>query len=528
MPEYELVLEKDGREAGRYPLVPAGIVIGRSPDVDVVLTGQMVSRRHARVWLEEGVARAEDLGSRNGISVNGRRVVSSELLAGDHLMVGDISFRLEHALKIPSGSSFISFEKAGRLAEEMVQKEGGAALPLLYKAAKLLGTVFDLDDLLRQILKLIFEALPVRRSYILTLSPETNEPVIHATLSRETDGSEGPPLSLTLIRHVFKERSAVLTLDAMDDSRFDASQSIMKYSIHGAMCAPLFGREAIVGAIYVDAGTQEVIFTKDNLELFTAISWVVGIAVENARLYQENVDRERLVAIGKATAGVGHCVKNILTGIMGGAQFIDMAIERKDITYLEKGWPIMSRSIERIENLVLNMLSFSRDHTPEFAPMDVNGLVNEVTETVRSRAEKGNVTLTFNQEDIGVVCADSREIYRVLLNLVTNALDACERKGGTVSVSTSAKPEGCCIEVSDTGVGIPAEVLPRLFQAFFTTKGSRGTGLGLACSYKIVREHHGTITVKSEPGQGTSFTVFLPRQGSTGPPRSHVGQTQTA
>jgi signal transduction histidine kinase len=278
------------------------------------------------------------------------------------------------------------------------------------------------------------------------------------------------------------------------------------------MCAPLIGRQSVVGAIYVDAGREDTMFTEANLELLTAIARVVGVAVENARLYQDNVKRERLVAIGQATAGVGHCVKNILTGIKGGAQFVDMALENKDFTYIEKGWPIMHRAIERIEMLVLNMLTFSRDRTPDLGPADINSLVEEVLAIVKSRADRIKVTLEFVRGSLGIVLADTREIYRALLNLVTNALDACERKGGTVTVTTYATPEGCCIEVKDTGVGIPPEILPKLSQAFVTTKGSSGTGLGLACTYKIVQEHGGKVTVESKVNEGAKFTVFLPKR----------------
>ena len=509
MTEYELVLQQQGGDVARYPIDEDGLIIGRSPEVDVVLPSQMVSRRHARIWLEEGVLTVEDLGSRNGIGVNGRRVLRAQLSLDDQLMVGDATFVLAKTQKDSTISSVITYEQAGVLADEMLQKEGGG-IPILYKAARLLGTVFDLDDLLSGILELIFEALPVRRGFILTLSADTDEPEIHASLSQEDDSFEGAPLSQTLVRHVFDQESAMLTLDAMDDSRFGSSQSILRYAIHAAMCAPLIGRHAIVGAIYVDVGSQDTIFTKQDLELLTAIAWVVGVAVENARLYQENVQRERLVAIGQATAGVGHCVKNILTGIMGGAQFVDLAIEKDDLMYLEKGWPIMRRAIERIENLMVNMLTFSRDRKPDLAAADINGLVQEVLEIVRSRADRFNITLESECGELGVVHADNRQIYRVLLNLVLNGIDACEQEGGTVTVTTRTDANGCYIEVKDNGVGIPPELLPKLSQAFVSSKGSNGTGLGLACSYKIVREHGGDIAVESEPGKGAKFTVFLP------------------
>jgi len=101
-------------------------------------------------------------------------------------------------------------------------------------------------------------------------------------------------------------------------------------------------------------------------------------------------------------------------------------------------------------------------------------------------------------------------MHRVLLNLLCNAIDACEQEGGTIEISTGRDPRGFFLRVSDTGVGIPRENLSKLSQPFFTTKGEHGTGLGLACSYRIVEKHGGTISVDSEPGMGSTFTVHLP------------------
>jgi signal transduction histidine kinase len=259
------------------------------------------------------------------------------------------------------------------------------------------------------------------------------------------------------------------------------------------------------------------------LELLSAIARVVGVAVENARLYQENVQQERLAAIGEATAGLGHCIKNILTGIRGGGEFVNMALEKKDLKYLERGWPILMRSIERIDNLVLNMLSFSKDRMPEKTLTDVNQIARDTVEMVRKRAEKSAIELAVDTDFSGTAVVDGRDIYRVVLNLVVNAVEACESKGGgKVTVQVRCAEDGCTIKVSDTGCGIPPEILPKLSQAFVSTKGSSGTGLGLACSYKIVREHGGRVDVTSEVGKGTSFTVFLPCEIKPGVPTQRV------
>lgn len=514
MADYELVLCRPDGVGERYRITENGLRIGRGTENDVILSDKLASRRHARIFREGNALIIQDLDSRNGVDVNGARVMRAEMVEGDKIRIGDVVFQLIRSVGSNIGQSVIDEEKARALHESILSEGGGGRLAVLYQAAKLLGTVFDIDELLREILALIFAALPVRRGFII-LCREAEEPEIHASRSLER-GEQGPPLSRTLIHHVFTQKSAMLTTDAQDDSRFDQAASVFGHQIHSAMCAPLRGRQDLVGAIYVDSGTTPRPFTNDDLGLLTAIAQVVGVAVENARLYNENVQRERLAAIGQATAGLGHCVKNILTGIRGGSEFIDMAIREDNIKYLKSGWPIMSRSVDRIEMLVMNMLTFSRDRQPERSVTDIGMLIRDVFAGLQIRAEKVKVELDSSGLQAGRIDVDPQEIFRVIQNLTLNAIEACERRGGRVSATCVYDPEGCTFSITDTGEGIPAHIVPRLSQAFVTTKGSSGTGLGLACTYKIINEHGGSVSVDTAVGRGTTFTIQLPHVGTQG------------
>ena len=510
MPACELVIVKAAGDVVRHLVPEGGIGAGRGEENGIVLNSRHASRNHARFWVEQGEVHFEDLGSRNGVEVNGERRQRGTLSDGDRLVIAGQELLVQFVAADSSfGRAAISREKAAALQESIIQDAGDERLLVLYRAAKLLGEVFDLDELLDKILKLIFQALPVRRGYILTLGPMDNRPEIRAALSAG-GGEEGPPLSHTLIRHVFDNAEAILTSDARADSRFGRAESIMGHDIHAAMCAPLHGRSAVAGVIYVDVGNASTPLGERDLELLSAVAQVVGVAVENARLYRENMERERLAAIGMATAGLGHCIKNILTGIRGGAQFINMAIDRQDLKYLDRGWPILRGAMDRIDRLVMNMLVFSKDRKPERARTDINTLIRDVLGLFEVRAKKYKVGLAFEPDPVGVINADAQGIYRVVLNLVVNAVEACEHNEGSVSVACVCTDQGCTLRISDTGIGIPADIVPHLSQAFVSSKGSGGTGLGLACSYKIVREHGGDIQVRSQPGSGTVFTVFIP------------------
>jgi len=512
MPSYELILRVPGERDECFTIANGGVVIGRSPSADVVLTDPLVSREHAWVGLEEGGLVAKDNGSRNGITVNGERYEHCVLKDGDMIGVGEHVLVVRKCKPLNDDSTLISDQEATAIYESILAEDQEGRLPILYKAAELSGEIFDLDELLGRILALIFENLAVRRGFILTVDKAVNEPEVRA---QRVGAGGGPelPLSKTLIDHVFRNQTAVLTHDAREDERFDTSESIVGYEIQQAMCAPLHGRRGCVGAIYVDRALDMTRFTSDDLELLTAIGRVVGTAVENAQLYMENINRERLAAIGEATAGLGHCVKNILTGIKAGGEYMDMALQEKNFTYVERGWPFVRRATDRIEMLMMNLLTYSREREPQLSPSNINDLAAEVIEVVRSRADKVNVSIALQAEAVKPVMMDSREIYRVVLNLITNAIEACDaadRDDKTVVVKTATESSGCTVEVTDNGIGIPPEIMNKLSQAFVTTKGSSGTGLGLACSYKIAQEHGGDIFVTSEPGHGSTFSLFLP------------------
>ncbi len=507
----ELVILKASGDVERYTVPEGGISVGRGEDNGITLSSKHASRYHARFWVEAGALHFEDLGSRNGVEVNGARTEEGVLADGDRLVIGGQEIRVEIAAESSFGRAAITREQAAALRESIIREAGDERLMVLYRAANLLGEVFDLDELLDKILRLIFQALPVRRGYILTLGGVDKRPEIRAVLS-QGGAEDGPPLSHTLIQHVFDNAEAILTSDARSDSRFGRAESIMGHDIHAAMCAPLHGRSAVAGVIYVDVGNTSAPLSEHDLELLSAVAQVVGVAVENARLYQENMERERLAAIGMATAGLGHCIKNILTGIRGGAQFINMAIEKQDVKYMDRGWPILRGAMDRIDRLVMNMLVFSKDRRPERSRTDVNAIVRDVLGLFEERAKKYKVGLSFEPDPVGIANVDAQGIYRVVLNLVVNAVEACEHNEGSVSVACVCTEQGCTIRIADTGIGIPEDIVPHISQAFISSKGSGGTGLGLACSYKIVREHGGDIQVKSQPSSGTVFTVYIPEQ----------------
>ena len=238
---------------------------------------------------------------------------------------------------------------------------------------------------------------------------------------------------------------------------------------------------------------------------------------EIKRLEKELVGAERLAAIGQTVAGMAHCIKNILHGLKGGSYLVNIGINKDNTDKLKTGWQMVQRNIGRTSDLVQDLLSYSKEREPEFKPCFPNEIADDVCELMKEVARENDVAIVKKfSESIGEVVMDSRTIHRCLLNLVSNAIDACRyddsvTKTHCVTVSTTLESDNFIrFDVSDNGSGMTEEVKEKIFGSFFSTKGSQGTGLGLLVSRKLIEEHGGTIDVTSQLGEGTTFTVRLP------------------
>jgi signal transduction histidine kinase len=178
---------------------------------------------------------------------------------------------------------------------------------------------------------------------------------------------------------------------------------------------------------------------------------------------------------------------------------------------------MIKRNIDQTSDLVMDLLTFSKEREPEFQDCFPNEIANDVCELVTDVAHTHGIGIVKAfSEDIGEVSLDPNTLHQSLLNLVSNAIDACIfddniNKKYEVHISTGlADPETLRVEISDNGSGMSAEVRKKLFSSFFSTKGAKGTGLGLLVTRKLIEEHNGSIVVDSELAIGTTFTLKLP------------------
>lgn len=546
-----------GRDQGTLFDVDQGTAaLGRDASNQIRLHDTEVSRRHAELHYDGSACTVVDLASSNGTFVNAHRIDNQHpLSSGDKLQLGgtimlftdladpaektpqdlldkiDIvtrglggeSSRIVRSMSQEEGSQLLNFDFEGGSSPWLARARSN--LQVMYRTALAVSHTLDIDQLLDRIMQLIFEWVEADRGCIMLLDDQHKQLV--PKVRRNRQGFESPEklaISKTILDYVFEHNEGVLTSDAREDERWDRAASIVQMGIREAICVPMQGRYDVVGVIYIDTSTspQRIIqqkghqnkFTDEHLKLMIAIAHQAALAVEDTRYYSAMMHAERLAAVGQTIAMLSHHIKNILQGIRGGSYLIELGLSQHDEDVVRKGWTMVDRNQGKISALVLDMLTFSKEREPEPVPGDINKVIGEVVELVQSRAVELGVTIEWlPDEGIPTLTFDPEGIHRAVLNIATNAVDACEEKtDGKVVIRSQylAEPALVRITVEDDGVGIAEEDLEKIFTIFVSGKGGRGTGLGLPVSQKILKEHGGEILVESKLGEGSRFTIELP------------------
>jgi len=558
------LLVKTGQHKGKvYRLSEGSVSIGRDPSNAIVLPDNWVSRTHARIIQEGERFIIEDLGSVNGTRVNTRFITRHVLDGGDMIALGGTTLQF---LAVESSGRLFTADSIGSVTVRVVREEDLSAehtveltvspkqaisfpgvadqadlgdfrkayerLRVMYELIKDLVTIMDLPTLLNRVLVKVLETVKADRGLIMLLDEESGELVPAATCKREgLQGHEEIILSKTISGRVLETGQSILTLDAMRDDRFQGSESIALHKVRSTMCAPIKGKNEVLGIMHVDTKHRLASFTQEDLELLTALGFQAGIVIENAKLFEELkqanielreqqaqlVEAEKLSALGKIAGGVAHEIGNPMTFILGYTSLTCKELEQGKLT--QEGLKecadrlkLVEDEGERVIQIIRSLSHFYRYRESTMTPTDINRGVEAALRIADFHAKKGNIRVVrdFNP-DLPEIMADGNQLQLVFLNLIMNARDAME-EGGTLTITTAVENEKhLLIRFVDTGCGIPAGVIRKVFRPLFTTKDEgEGTGLGLSISHDIVKNHKGTIEVESTSGKGTTFTIRLP------------------
>ena len=516
------------REGENFDLDRDETVIGRSSDSDVQLAAaEGVSRRHCAVLCrDDGVIFVVDLGSRNGTWVSGERIDGRRRLElGDIITIGAIRIALigadEETTVLsdpPSVFDQLSIThtidpaalvkltpRADREAERLRRR-----LQVLYDVSDGLVGKLSIDEVLPAIAAALLEELGAERSIVLRRG---DDGAISPVASRCRDpANESKPLSRTIVDRAASERIALLVEDAQLDAELRNASSVQLASFRSAMCVPLLHHDALHAVLWLDADLARS-FGADDLELVSGVANQVAMALANAELVEDLkrtqsmlIRNEKLRTVGELAASTAHDIGNVLTPITG---FAIKARQSQDIAPELK--QAFARAVAKLDALTRQLRSLSSpEGLLDRKRVDLNPVVQASVSLYETEARHNQVRIrAVLAAELPPVWADPERLDQVFVNLIKNAIEAMP-DGGELVVTTARESDAVVVRFRDDGPGIPADLQSRIFDAFFTTKGEEGTGLGLASSKRIVEEEHGgELLVESEVGVGTTFRVVL-------------------
>lgn len=551
-------------EGKRFELTTGVVGLGREANNAVRLHDTESSRRHAEIrLLPNGTHQLLDLGSSNGTFVNSKLAKDVVLKPGDEIRIGQ-SILVYLALggseeTIQPGTKVFAKENqvdlVGKKADDIpsaivktVSDTAGARLlarpseaaanpwlrnalanlSVMYQATQAVSHILDNDQLLDRIMDLIFETIQADRGCIMLRIEGDRFEAKAVRFKPGKEQKEKITISRTIMDHVLEKQQGVLTSDAAQDKRFRPAPSVQEQGIREALCVPMKGRHETMGVVYLDVkasigdlaarGSGTTRLTEDHLMLAAAIAHQAALALEDSRYYRAMVQSERLAAVGQTIAAISHHIKNILQGLKSGTDLINLGMKDDNHQLLQQGWKTLEKNQVRIYDLVMDMLSYSKEREPALEETDLTQVVTDVVELVDGRAKELNVVIeTKFDPQVKPFQADPEGLHKALLNIVTNAVDALQgRENAQLSLQTTLETSGRWAQIiaQDNGPGIAKELQGDIFKPFISTKGSKGTGLGLAVARKILREHGGDIILESEPEQGARFILRLPLPAS--------------
>ncbi|MBO7726137.1 MAG: FHA domain-containing protein [Thermoguttaceae bacterium] len=587
----DFLLVVHGKSSGtRFDLQDRVITIGRGQKCNIRILDDEISRRHAELRHEGKGWQITDLNSSNGLYVNGRKVTSRRIVLGDQIQLGGTVLRFTstadsesrrpgsvdlldspdddavHATRSRKGTDTSdifaprSVGEADHVRQQWSESERDH-LSLIYRTIYTISQTLDIDRLLNQIMERIFDWIQIDRGCFILYDQATRK-LTPKAVKRKQGIDTQMVIRSSIINYVVSTKEFVSTTDTTNPRLL---QEIAQQGAREAICVPMIGRYGLVGVLYVDVVDPPVgkepppptdaptaksdetrlspdgdssptpakldhYITREHIKLMFAIAHQVAMALEDTQYYSAMLQSERLAAVGQTVAVLSHHIKNILQGIEGGSYLIQKGLSNNNREMVQKGWGIVEKNQGRVSDLILDMLSFSKERQPIFTSGDINEILQDVEELLESRASDFEIKLvTVPDASIPKFFFDGEQIHRALMNIVSNAIDAIRNARalpenleitrttqsppyGMIRMTSTWRPDEKTVRIiiDDNGPGIPVEQRADIFRPFYSFNKSGGTGLGLSIAQKITQEHNGRLTIAESPEKGARFLMDLP------------------
>jgi signal transduction histidine kinase len=527
------------------PIRMGKTTIGREQSNVIQITHESVGHHHAVISFDNGKYVLIEREGQNATCINGERITVAALHHHDKISFGKSSFIFLLKSEVPGGEDtkpLIGANKTFNILEEelepselLAQSATDAALEmfktpsgdprmasgigslahqrlsLLYQLSEKIRSAKTQDEILNQGLALLLDALhTAQRAMVLLRSQNSETLEVCAAKFRDPEANTSAfPVSRTVIDWVLTEKIALVSQNLSEDQRFKHSDSIRLHNLNSIIVVPMMKDERVIGMIYIDGRDLLHAFTRQDLAFAAAVANELALCTENIRLQNELIQIERMAAIGLTMSNLAHNIKNLLSLNQNAVDLLGLQLKRLEDSRIDKSWRYILQSFTRINNLAANMLGFAREQEMVLQRISVNRIVLAARDAIEQSLASKGIDLQLNLSDADPKwMIDANQFQRALLNLVVNAVDAVKEKAdGIIVLSTALDNESLIVSVSDNGCGISQDKLPRIFDLFYTTKGTGGSGLGLPMVKKFVEKMGGTIAIVSEINVGTTVRM---------------------
>lgn len=529
--------------SGQTHIVPINapiFTIGRLRTNHLQINDSYVSRQHAEIAYQDGHFYLRDKNSTGGCLVNGKRVSDYLLQHNDQIQLGNTNplilvFELHddqittEASEMNTGEehstdklmTIITHNQTRFLNTSLLDSAECITDATLNRLKNLNETMRRMlaarstQELLEILLDAVMAALPAERGVVILPPQGSNRLEIRAVRRRTENGTPVQPSS-TIVEHVYQENVAIRSFDAMADNRFALNSSIIQQAIHSVMCAPVSSQNRVWGVCYIDNLMAHTQFNDEELEFFLALTQQAGLTMENLHLIEELratqeklIAKEKLATLGQFSSGIAHELKNQLTTLTAAEILLNVTEDQN----LRKLIQLILNAQQRMLSMVNEIKDFAKQNPDGFRKdlQPLRPVLEDAISFARFDPCVKICRVETHFETNPVLYLNKDKLMQVILNLLRNAAQAMAQ--GTISVRVSELDSHAIISVTDAGCGIPAEHIHLIWEPFYTTKGTEGTGLGLGICRRIIEGHSGIIACESELNKGTSFIIKLPIPG---------------
>jgi signal transduction histidine kinase len=381
----------------------------------------------------------------------------------------------------------------------------------------LVHTGKSLKEVLERVVRKASELLDAKGALLRIRNLETQQFEVAAAHGMgERYLNKGPVTSEKILSDEIRQNRVLIIEDIWEAPRVEYPQEAWDEGIRMMLDIPLTVVDETIGLLRIYL-TEKREFSDDELGFMVSIGEQCACAINKARLIENQKARydqlaihtEKMSALGRMAAGIAHEINNPLAGILLFSSNLSKKVPEKGP--MKEGLDIIIRETVRCKTIIQELLEFSRDREPQKEMVNPNTILEKALKMLENEFRLHHIQIKKQlSDDLQETMLDENQIEQIFVNLLLNAVQAIEEKGViTVTSRMDKNRKKALIEIADTGSGISSENMAKIFEPFFSTK-AKGTGLGLAVSYAIVKNHHGDINAFSKPGEGTRFVLEFP------------------